>query len=288
MSEDTEIISPDAEAQTAESDEQQGETSAPEKEAQTQEGLGEGEDQDEEGDGEKKPKPDPVQKRINEITRARREAEARAASLEKLVLNLAHGQQQGAQASSQAAPEQQEEQPPKESDFQDYAAYQRAHMLFEARQAARAEFHAERERAQAGSQQAEQSRQQQESQQRAGKMIESGRAAFDDFDDVVMGPAVRITPVMADAMAMDAKIGSSVAYYLGKAPEESVRIAALPPVQQIMEIGRLAEKISASANKNKITKAPPPAKPVSGRSRTVADESKLSDDAWMRKRRAGK
>ncbi len=289
MTEGTDIISADTGAEPVEPDEpQQGEPSAPEDEAQDQEGQHEDEDQEGEGEGEKKPEPNPVQKRINEITRARREAEARAASLEKLVLNLAQGQQPGAQTSPQAAPEQQEEQPPKESDFQDYAAFQRAQLLYEARQTIRAEMRSANERAQAGSQQAEQARQQQESQQRAVSMIESGRAAFEDFDDVVMAPGVRISPAMMDAMSLDAKTGSSVAYYLGNAPEEAARIFALQPVQQIMEIGRLAEKISASANKNKITKAPPPAKPVGGRSKAVVDESKLSDDAWMRKRRAGK
>lgn len=285
MSEETEIISPDAEAQTAVPDEQQGETSPPEEDSQ---GQAEETAQDNDGEGEKKPEPNPVQKRINEITRARREAEARAASLEKLVLTLAQGQQPGQQTSPQASPETQEEQPPKESDFQDYAAFQRAQLLYEARQTVRAEMHAANERAQAGTKQVEQARQQQESQQRTAKLVEAGRDKFEDFDDVVMGDHVRITPVMAEAITLDDAVGADVAYYLGKKPEEAARIAALPAARQVMEIGRLAERISSGANKNKITKAPPPAKPVSGRSRAVVDESKLSDEAWMQKRRTGK
>ena len=42
---------------------------------------------------------------------------------------------------------------------------------------------------------------------------------------------------------------------------EAARIAALPPARQVMEIGRLAERIAVSS-KNKTTKAQPPIKPT--------------------------
>lgn len=285
--EDEPTISPDAEAQTAEPDEQQqGEPSSPEEESQEQQAqTEEGEGQEGEGEGESAGKKNPVQKRIDEITRARREAEGRAKHLEQLLYNVTQQQRQSQQP-PQAAPDQPAEQPPKPEDFQDVDSFQRAVARYEARQEVRAEMKAETERQQSSQRQAAQAREQQESQQRAVSMVESGRAAFEDFDDVVMAPGVRITPAMVDAMSLDAKTGSSVAYYLGKSPAESARIAALPPVQQIMEIGRLSEKIASAANKNKVTKAAPPAKPLGGRAKVNVDEAKLSDAEWLRQRHA--
>lgn len=281
---DIDITSADTGAEPVEPDEQQqGEPSSPEEEAQDQEGQHEGEDQDGEGEGEKKPEPNPVQKRINEITRARREAEAEAAALRKLIIE--REQSRSAPESEQKPEGPQPPAPPKQEDFADYAAYQEALLDYKVEVKLYNRDLEARQRVQADSQQAAAARQQQESQQRAARMVESGRTAFDDFDDVVMAPDVRITPAMVDAMSLDAKTGSAVAYYLGKAPEEAARIASLPPVQQIMEIGRLAEKISASANKNKITKAPPPAKPVGGgRVTTQTDLSKVSIDDFMKAR----
>ncbi|MGE4442715.1 MAG: hypothetical protein AB7D27_14680 [Desulfomicrobium sp.] len=281
-------ISPDAEAQTAEPDEQQqGEPSAPEEEAQEQQAQAEeGEDQGGEGEGEPAGKKNAVQKRIDEITRARREAEGRAKHLEQVLYNVTQ-RQQVADVQAQQLQDQPAEQPPKPEDFQDVDSFQRAVARFEARQEVRAEMKAEAERQQSSQRQAAQAREQQESQQRAVSMVESGREAFEDFDDVVMAPGVRITPVMADAMSLDAKTGSSVAYYLGKSPEESARIASMKnPLAQAVEIGRLSEKIASAANKNKVTKAAPPAKPLGGRAKVNVDEAKLSDAEWLRQRHA--
>lgn len=280
--------SPDAEA-SAEPGEQQGDAPTPEDEEQQQSQEQQGDEQEGEGNGEqpaKEQKP-PVQQRINEITRARREAEARNRQLEQLVYNLTQRQQQG-QQTPPSVQEPPAEQPPKESDFQDFATYQRAQLAYEARQTVRAEMQAERQRQQQSSQQADQARQTQEVQQRAAKMVETGRGKFSDFDDVALNPGVRMTPVMVEAIGLDETVGADVAYYLGKKPEEAARIAALSPARQVMEIGRLAERITSTAGKNKITKATPPIKPGGGRAKVNVDETKLSDEEWLRRRQQGK
>jgi hypothetical protein len=280
MSDDTEVFdthSADAGAEPAETDEQHGETSAPEDEAQDAQENGEEQESETEGD---KPaaKDNPVQKRINEITRARRAAEAENAALRRMIL-----ESQQARAERQAPPQAEatpEEQAPKESDFQDYGAYQRAMVGYEARQQVRAEIKAEQARQQSAQQQTAQARAAQESQQRQAKLVEDGRAKFDDFDEVALGDHARITPIMAEALSLEDKSGPEIAYYLGKKPDEAARIAALPPARQIMEIGRLAERIQA-AGKKTVSKATPPIKPVSGaRASSVKDPSKMTMDEY--------
>lgn len=286
---DIDIISPDAGGDPAESDEQHGEPSAPEEEAQGQETEGDDDPVGDDAEGEPKPKESAVQKRINEITRARREAETERDTLRKLLIEQRQAQDQQSKPAEPQAP--QAPVPPKQEDFPDFAAYQEAMLdhrvevkLFQRDQQARQQTEAQQR-------QTSQAQATRESQQRAAKMIEAGRGRFEDFDVVALDPSVPLTTIMAEAISLEDSVGPDVAYYLGKKPEEAKRIAALPPAKQIMEIGRLAERITAAGKKN-ITKAPPPIKPTGGRAKVVVDESKLSDAEWLRrqeaKKRAGK
>ena len=69
-----------------------------------------------------------------------------------------------------------------------------------------------------------------------------------------------ITPLMADAI-LDRDNGADVAYHLGKNPVESARIAGLPPVQQIAEIGALSATL-ASAAVPRVSSVPAPITPL--------------------------
>lgn len=93
---------------------------------------------------------------------------------------------------------------------------------------------------------------------------------YPDYDDVVGkpyeegGPA--ISPLMGDAIMTEAN-GIDVAYYLGKNVKESVRIAKLPPLQQAVEIGKLAVKLANEAPPTKkVSSAPSPIRPVGSNS----------------------
>jgi hypothetical protein len=59
-----------------------------------------------------------------------------------------------------------------------------------------------------------------------------------DFDQVARNPNLQITPAMADAIT-ESSAGPQVSYWLGQNPSEAARIASLPPIRQIAEIGRL-------------------------------------------------
>lgn len=114
--------------------------------------------------------------------------------------------------------------------------------------------------------------QQQQRQEKAQfeSWLKDGTNKYEDFQAVAMkkyeagGPA--ITLEMDQAIRSD-DLGHDIAYYLGKNPEESRRIAAMPPIAQIREIGRLSarlEKETLKPEPRTKTMAPAPTKGVAG------------------------
>ena len=99
---------------------------------------------------------------------------------------------------------------------------------------------------------------------------------YPDYDEVVGkqpwdgGPA--ITDLMAEVI-MAENNGPDIAYHLGKNVKESIRIANLSPIQQAIEIGKLAVELAgATPRARKVTSAPNPIKPVgSGSTNPVHD-----------------
>lgn len=87
---------------------------------------------------------------------------------------------------------------------------------------------------------------------------------YPDFADVAESDAVTITFPMRDAI-FGSENGTDVAYYLGQNPAEAAKIAALPMVNQIYEIGRISARLAVPAP-IKVTKTPAPVKPIGARS----------------------
>ncbi len=279
------IISADAGAEPAEPDAQpQGDPSAPEEETKPQDDKDDGEDQEgEDADRTDKPKDrkNGVQRRIDELVREREEERAERRRLAAILERTVSG---GKADQSQVQKEPDAPKPPREEDYPDHAAFQEALLDYKVDLRLAERESRDRQTRETEQRQNEQAQASQEGQRRAAKMMETARAKFADFDDVVIAnKALEITPVMVDAMGLEEKHGHDVAYYLGKVPEEAARIAALPPAHQILEIGKLAAKIEAAGRK-KITKAPPPAKPLGGRANAAVDLSKGSIDDFMKAR----
>ena len=135
-------------------------------------------------------------------------------------------------------------------------------------------------------------KQQQESQKQARERLLSSweekvdRAAdkYEDFSTVV-GELQPNSPFVA--ALMEADNGEDVAYYLGKHPKEAQRIAALPPLTQVREIGKLEAKLLLEPKKPIApSKAPAPVTPVAAT--TTPNNAELSEkdsmDVWMKKR----
>ena len=199
---------------------------------------------DEEEEEERPRRRGSAQKRIAELTRARHEAERRAAAAEQEAQMLRAQQEQPAEVAKEPQPD----------DFKTWGEYTRALARWEGEQVVQQRL------AELGKQADANARQQAQKAQVAALQawIEDSRQEYEDFDDVVLNDAVTITPHMAEVL-IEHDRGASVAYYLGKHPREAREIAALSPVQAAVRLERIASTLK---QRPKPTKAPEPAKPV--------------------------
>ena len=98
-----------------------------------------------------------------------------------------------------------------------------------------------------------------------GEREEKARDKYDDYEDVVYNPKLRITDVMAETI-QHSEIGPDLAYWLGTNPKEADRIARLSPLMQAREIGKIEVKLADNPPVKKTTSAPSPISPVTARS----------------------
>lgn len=95
--------------------------------------------------------------------------------------------------------------------------------------------------------------------------VENIEDRYPDYHDVTA--EVPVTRAMADFMLGHDK-GPDIAYYLGKNPDEAMRITKLSPVQQGYELARLEATMTTPASMARMTtKAPEPINPVRPRDR---------------------
>ena len=109
--------------------------------------------------------------------------------------------------------------------------------------------------------------------------LEKVRAVAPDFDEAFANVAeITFAQSTLDAVAGHEK-GAEIAYLLGKDPVKAYQIASLPPMQQLIAIGEIAAKTNLTKPKT-VTNAPPPVKPVSGKS-SIVDPNSLSMKEWV-------
>lgn len=112
------------------------------------------------------------------------------------------------------------------------------------------------------------------------------RTRHQDFDQIALGGHWQPTPAMTEAIT-SSDMGADVAYFLGANAHEAARIAQLPPMQQVREIGRIEATLTAPKPKTE-TAAPAPIKPVKPRGGAEKDPSKMTMaeySAWRKKQR---
>lgn len=207
--------------------------------------------------------PDGVQRRIDEITKARREAEREAAYWR----GVAESQTRQTQPTPPDAPKELDPE-----DFESESAYLRA-VAKQTQDTIRQQAEAERRQ-----------REEAERQQQIATLVSSARKAHPDWDEVVRNPSLPITQEMMEA-SMGDKMGE-ILYHLGKNPSEAARIARMSPLQQAREIGRIESRIGIKTTTN----APNPPPRIAGRStpprKTEAEMSRSELHAkWMEDRK---
>lgn len=213
-----------------------------------------------------KPKPKGVQKRIDELTALRYDAERDRDYWRELAIS--NQTQKPQQPEIQAQPQGK----PNADSYDDYDQYISDLAKYEAQQIVEAQ-RKETEALQARTQQEQLTHS-------FTKKAETFSAEHPDFNSVISNPYLQATETMREAILVSDK-GPDVAYYLGKNPDESARIAGLSSVQQIRELTLIEARLTAKP-KPKPSSAPDPISPVGGNQPPVADPSKMSTDEWMK------
>lgn len=248
--------------------------------SQGKEGSTEQQNRDEQGRF--KPK---VQQRIDEITRARHEAEREAAYWRERA--MAGGSDGKAQSnpSAQQAPAK-----PTPDQYQDYAEYVEALTEWKADQKVREAMSArDADRAKEAEQKVQQTRTQAWVERQT-----AARAAMPDYDEVVGLSDIPIAPHVAETI-LDSEQGPALAYHLAKNPELAQRINSLPPLAAAREIGRLESSLGkpaaqTAASAKPVSNAPDPIKPIGAGRTNSTDPKNMSMDQYkaMRKQQGAR
>lgn len=213
------------------------------------------------------------QERVNEITRARREAERRAQYLEQQLAQLQSQQPQYHQP-------QQHDRPPSLQDYSSPEEWGAAIADYSARQAlSRAEQHF-------------QQHDQYRSQQQIAQQFEAKERAFasshPDYMDRV-GELVSAVPLPQEVLNVigTSDIGPDVAYHLATHLDVADRLARMHPVAAAAEIGRIEARLSAPKPSKPVTQAPAPVPILGGSSSVSKDLGAMSYEDYKRARQGG-
>jgi hypothetical protein len=108
-----------------------------------------------------------------------------------------------------------------------------------------------------------------------------------DYFEVTRGH-VPITAEMAETIK-ESELGPAIAYHLGKNPDVAASIAQLTPLQQARELGRLEAKLAEKPKPPQVSGAPPPAPKLAAANARVDKDPKDMSDAefskWFARKR---
>lgn len=131
-------------------------------------------------------------------------------------------------------------------------------------------------------------RQQKALQEQYHEREEAALEKYDDFERVAYNPTLPVSEHMALAIQASDQ-GPDVLYWLGSNRKEADRIAALPPILQAKEIGKIEANLAANPPAKKSTSAPAPISPVTPKANggSVYDTTdprsieKMSTSEWI-------
>lgn len=193
-----------------------------------------------------------VQKRLDELTKARRDAEQQAEHWRQMAMRE-HPKPEPQKSAEQV--QQPTDEPTLEDHGYDVAAFTKAWSKWDRAQDARA---------------AEQAKAQQDAHARERKYLESAAvfaAEHPDFHQLLSNPHLPITPVMVEALT-EAENPAAVAYHLAKNPGEAGKIAEMSPAAVGRAIAKIESQVSTSEPRQPaqktVTQAPPPPTILSG------------------------
>lgn len=238
------------------------------------------------------PKPrQPFGERLGDMARQRREAEERADRLAKIAEDaLAAVDRLTKAREPQPEPPPPPPARPTRDAFDSPDAYDSALIEWSAGEATRravAEFDRRQAETLAQQEQQRQQQAQEQAQQSVVQQWQEKRAKslerHADYAEVAEREDVIVSDAMRDAI-LQSDEGTEIAYHLGLHPEEAERIRQLPPLRQIVEIGKLAAAVSAPPRAQP-SRAPAPITPVGNNSAaTERVPNEMSTEEWAARR----
>lgn len=105
----------------------------------------------------------------------------------------------------------------------------------------------------------------------------AARETIKDYDAVIGKSSIEVAPHVIQAL-LDSDRGPEVAYHLAKNPEQAARLNGLSPLSAAREIGRLEASVSVSPSPvvKPVSNAPEPITPIRGGVTNSADPSDMS------------
>ncbi len=209
---------------------------------------------------------DPVQRRIDEITKKRREAERESAFKDTKIAAL----EEELKKVKSVIPQGEE---PKLENFETESDYMKALATWTVKQ----ELHVEREKVSKETASADEKKMIDETYQELDEKMEKGRNKYADFNELVLDEDLKISDSMVEAILFS-DTAEDVLYYLGKHPEESADIAKLPKLKVAHELGKIEERLSTPPPplKKKTTNAPEPIIPLKTTGVTEHDPAQMT------------
>jgi len=163
--------------------------------------------------------------------------------------------------------------PPKESDYPDYLAYERAQTAYEVdkRQAERA---IRKEAAAAGSRVEQQAAVLQEAH---AERVEAAKKALPDYDTVVRKADFSVLKPDVAKMCVESKKSAAIAYYLASNPRALQELSRMDDVSAARRIGSLEASVRLPKPETQSRAPAPPAKLPGGGASPTPDAMKARD-----------
>jgi len=218
-----------------------------------------------------------VQKRIDELTRKRREAEREAEYWKAKAIGK-EGATEPRREDTTTIPASQTGKPTADQ-YDNYEDFLEALSDWKTDQKiAQREFTARQQREQEERQKALQTH---------TSRVEKAKEVYEDFEEVLDDARDITMPDETLLTIIESEHSADIVYHLAKNRALALKIAAMSPKRQLIEIGKLEERLEkAEKPVKRITKAPEPVKAVGGKGTVTKSPEDMSDDEWLKAERA--
>lgn len=234
-----------------------------------------------------------VQKRLDELTKQREDEKRRAlAAEERLDRALAALERATGKPAEEAKKAIDESDPepvkPAKLGYDDLDAYEAALSEYVDQKAAwvaRREVKAARAEDDKQRKDAEIAGEQQKARDAYRTRREKVKEKYADFEQVAESPDVTVSGVIAQAI-LHTEEGPELQYYFGRNPEEAKRVSALNPYHQLVELGKIAQRLNEPPAKPQVSAAPKPITPVRSTATVAKSPEEESMEEYAARRKA--